>query len=108
MIVDFHTHIFPPWTTAERERHVARDATLGELYADPRAKMATAGDLIAAMDEDGVDRSVAMGIGWTDEGLAREANDYIIHAVRRYPKRLTGFAGIKPAWGNGAAAEAAR
>ena len=108
MIVDFHTHIFPPWTPAERERHVARDATLGELYADPKAKMATAEDLIAAMDEDGVDRSVAMGSGWTDAGLAREANDYIIDAVRRYPTRLEGLAGINPAWGPRAADEAAR
>ena len=108
MIIDFHTHIFPPWTTAERERHVARDATLGELYADPKAKMARAEDLIAAMDEDGVDRSVAMGIGWTDAGLAREANDYIIDAVRQCPTRLAGFAGVSPAWGSQAADEADR
>ena len=108
MIVDFHTHIFPPWTPAERERYVAQDATLAELYADPRAKMATSEDLIAAMDEDGVDRSVAMGVGWTDAGLAREANDYLIDAVLRYPTRLAGFAGVSPAWGSRAADEAAR
>ncbi len=108
MIVDFHTHIFPPWTTAERERYVARDSTLGELYVDPKAKMASAEELIAAMDGDGVGLSVAMGIGWTDIGLAREANDYIIDAVRRYPTRLAGFAGISPAWGSKAAEEASR
>ena len=108
MIVDFHTHIFPPWTTAERERYVARDSTLGELYVDPKSKMASAEELIAAMDGDGVDLSVAMGIGWTDIGLAREANDYTIDAVRRYPTRLAGFAGINPAWGSKAAEEASR
>ena len=108
VIVDFHTHIFPPWTTAERERHVARDSTLGELYADPKSKMASAEDLVAAMDGDGVDLSVAMGIGWTDIGLAREANDYTIDAVRRYPRRLAGFAGINPGWGSKAADEASR
>ncbi len=108
MIVDFHTHIFPPWTTAERERYVARDSTLGELYADPKSKMASAEELIAAMDRDGVGLSVAMGIGWTDIGLAREANDYIIDAVRRYPTRLAGFGGVNPAWGSKAADEASR
>lgn len=108
MIVDFHTHIFPPWTTAERERYVARDSTLGELYADPKSKMASAEELIAAMDRDGVNVSVAMGIGWTDIGLAREANHYIIDAVRRYPTRLAGFAGINPAWGSKAAEEGSR
>ena len=108
MIVDFHAHIFPPWTRAERERHVARDSTLGELYVDPKSKMASAEELIAAMDRDGVDLSVAMGIGWTDIGLAREANDYTIDAVHRFPTRLAGFAGVNPAWGAKAAKEASR
>ena len=84
------------------------DATFGELFGDPKAKMATAEELIGAMDEDGVDRSVVMGIGWTDRGLAREANDYIIESVSRYPDRLSGFGGVNPAWGEDAAQEAER
>jgi len=104
MIVDFHTHIYPPSIREQRETYVTRDRTFGELFADPRAKMANAEELIAAMDEDGVDRSVVMGIGWTDQGLAREANDYLIDAVSRFPDRLTGFAGVSPAWGGEAAA----
>ena len=70
--------------------------------------MATAEDLIRAMDEDGVDRSVSMGIGWTDPGLAREANDYIIEAARKYPGRIIGFCSVNPAWGDAAAREAER
>jgi predicted TIM-barrel fold metal-dependent hydrolase len=108
MIIDFHTHIFPPWLRDQREKYIERDATLGELYASPEAKMATADDLVAAMDEDGVDVSVVMGVGWTDFGLAREANDYIIESVARYPDRLTGFAGVSPAWGDAAGREAER
>ena len=108
MIVDFHTHIFPETFRDRREEIVERDATLGELYADPKAKMATAEELLRAMDEDGVDRSVVMGVGWTDRGLAREANDYIIESVARHPGRLTGFAGINPAWGDYAVREADR
>jgi uncharacterized protein len=109
MIVDFHTHIYPPSLREQRETYLNRDRTFGELFADPRAKMSTAEDLIAAMDEDGVDRSVVMGIGWTDQGVAQEANDYLIDAINRYPDRLTGFAGVNPAWdGNAAAREAER
>jgi hypothetical protein len=108
MIIDFHTHIFPPWLIAQRQRCLERDAAFGELYASPKAKMATAEDLLAAMDEDGVDRSVVMGIGWSDQGLAREANDYIIEAARRHPERLVGFAGVNPAWGDAAAREVER
>ena len=108
MIVDFHTHIFPEWLQKQRGRYVDRDATFGTLFADPRARMATAEDLIQAMDEDGVDVSVAIGIGWTDHGLARETNDYVIDAVGRYPDKLVGFAGVSPAWGDRAAEEAER
>lgn len=106
--MDFHTHIFPPSIADQRERWLERDATFRELYADPKAKLATAGDLIAAMDEDGVDRAVVMGIGWTDQVLAREANDYIIDAARRHPDRLTGFASVNPAWGDSAVTEVER
>ncbi len=85
-----------------------RDAAFGELYANPEARMATAEDILEAMDEDSVDTSVVMGIGWTDEGLAREVNDYIIESTRRYPQKLIGFAGINPVWGDSAAREAER
>ena len=108
MIVDFHTHVFPEWLRDERDRYISRDATFGELYADPKARMATAEDLLAAMDSDGVDVAVAMGLGWSDEGLARDVNDYIIDSVRRYPDRLVGFGGVNPAWGDAAAREADR
>ena len=29
-----------------------------------------------------------MGMGWTDPGVAREANDYIIESSRKYPDRI--------------------
>ena len=108
MPIDFHTHIFPPWSPALRERHLVRDATFRELYENPETKMATAEELVEAMADDGVDRSVVVGIGWTDRGLAREANDYVIEAVERYPGKLVGFAGVNPGWGAGAAEEADR
>ncbi len=87
---------------------MGRDATFGELFASPKARMATAERLIRRMDEDGVDVSVVMGIGWTDFELARTANDYLIEAVKKYPGRLVGFAGVNPSWGTGATEEARR
>ena len=108
MTIDFHTHIFPPELRAQRERYLSRDATFRELFGHPRAKLATADELVEAMDRDGVSRSVVMGMGWTDPGLGREVNDYIIDSVRRRPDRLAGFAGINPAWGSDAAKELGR
>ena len=108
MIIDFHTHIFPPWLRPRREKYLERDATFGELFASPKARMATAERLIRRMDEDGVDVSVVMGIGWTDIDLARAANDYLIEAVAKHPNRLVGFAGVNPVWGTEAVQEARR
>ena len=107
-VTDFHTHIFPPSAAAERERWLRRDATFRELYSNPKAGLASAEDLISAMDEDGVERSVSMGMGWTDPGLAREANDYIIESASKYPDRIIGFCSVNPAWGDAAAREIER
>ncbi len=108
MIIDSHTHIFPKWLRDERERYLARDNAFHEMYADPKAKMATADDLIAAMDEDGVDLSIVVGIGWTDQGLTREVNNYFIEAMSQYPGRIVAFAGVNPVWGDAAAKEVER
>ena len=85
MIVDLHTHIFPPSLRNRPERWLDRDATFAELFAGPRAKMATAEELLEAMDEDSVVLSVAIGIGWTDQVVAREASDYAIDRSAAIP-----------------------
>ncbi len=108
MIVDFHTHIVPPCFLERREEIVRRDATFRALFSDPRSRLATAEDLVSAMDDAGVDVSVVMGFGWTDRDVAGEANDYIIQAVECHPGRLVGFCSVNPAWGPDAVAEAAR
>lgn len=108
MIVDFHTHIFPPEIIARREEFAARDPWFGELYSDPRAKMADAEQLIAAMAEAGVDHSVTFSFGWSDAGLIEECNSYVIEATRRHHGKLTGLAVIQPLAGQRAVAEVER
>ena len=70
--------------------------------------MATAEELVRAMDEAHVDLSVVMGIGWTDMRLAMEANDYIMESVASCPSRLVGLCAVNPAWGAAAMAEVER
>jgi uncharacterized protein len=99
MLIDFHTHIFPPEICKQRERYCARDPWFHSLYADPRAHMATAEDLIAEMNTSCVDVSVTFSFGWTDIGLIEETNSYVIDAMQRYPQRLYGMAVIQPTAG---------
>ena len=108
MIVDFHTHIFPPEVIARRDEFFGRDPWLEELYGNPKAKMASAEDLIASMDADGVDVSVAFPFGWRDPGLAEECNSYVLQAMRDYPGRIVGLAAIQPLAGKRTIAELER
>ncbi len=91
MVVDFHAHICPPRVKRDRERYLQRDAGFAALYSSPKAKLATAEELIDSMDRDGVAFSVVQGGGWSSHELCVEFNDYILESVARYPKRLVGF-----------------
>lgn len=107
LIIDFHTHIFPPEVIARRDTYLERDAWFRLLYAHPQARMASADELIAEMNASGVDMAVTFGFAWADPGLCREANEYVLESVSRWPERLLGFAVVNPAV-EGAVAELER
>jgi len=108
MIVDFHTHVFSPEIKKNRDKYIERDPCFALLYSDPKAKIATADELIASMDEAGVDISVIANIGWTTHELCVETNDYILESISRYPQRLIGFGAVQPQSPDGAVAEIER
>ena len=108
MIIDFHAHIFPPKIKNDRTDYLARDRGFDELYSNPAAKIATAEDLVASMDEAGIDASVALNFGWSDPELCRETNDYIMESSTRFPKRLYGFGMVQPTSGERAVDEIKR
>lgn len=108
MLIDFHTHIFPPDIQKRREVYCARDHWFGQLYGNPRATIATADDLVAEMDESGVDVTVTFSFGWTDVALIAETNSYVIEAMRRYPGRIKGMAVSLPVSGDAAIYELER
>jgi len=108
MLIDFHTHIFPPDICKRREHYCQRDPWFAELYRNPRIFMATADDLILEMEHSGVDSSVTFSFGWSDPGLVEECNSYIIDAVHRYRGRLYGMAVIQPKAGPRAVKELER
>ena len=96
MIVDFHTHLFPPDVRKSREKYFAGESAFELLYASPKSKMIGAGEIITAMDEQGVDVSVVFGFPWKNLEIAKRHNDYIAEAVARYPDRLKGFCCLDP------------
>ena len=108
MVIDFHTHILPPSFRAKRQLLQQIDTTFGALFARETAVMATAEELVEAMDSDGVDTSVVVGYGWCDPAVAQEANDYLLKAAQQFPGRIVPFCSVHPDWGEAALVEVER
>jgi predicted TIM-barrel fold metal-dependent hydrolase len=92
MIVDCHTHIFPEEMRRDREAFCKRDEGFSSIYESPKAKMVGVEDLIASMDECGIDRSVICGFPWDQPDLCSLHNQYLLESGSRYPNRLIVFA----------------
>ena len=108
MIIDFHTHILPPGIRKNRTHYLGQDTCFDILYANPKAKIATAEEIVENMDKEGIDISVVLNIGWSNHALCCETNDYIIEAIARYPDKLIGFCAIQPLAGEKAVRELER
>ena len=108
MVIDFHTHIFPPWIKKNRDRYIDSDPCFALLYSKKNAKIATAEELIASMDKAEVDISVVLNIGWVTHELCVETNNYILDSMAKYPERLIGFCVVQPSSGDAALAEVER
>ncbi len=96
MIIDFHTHIFPSFFRKERRPFFNEEPGFDLLYRSPKSKMTGRKDLIANMDQEGIDRSVVFGFPWRKADYYKRHNDYIIESVQEYPERLTGFCCFDP------------
>jgi predicted TIM-barrel fold metal-dependent hydrolase len=106
MIIDFHTHIFPPEIGERREELLEREPTFRELYARRDAHLATAQELLRGMDDAGVDVSVVLNFAWHDAELCRRSNDYILESAAASGGRLIPFCIFAP--GEGALGEIER
>ncbi len=96
MIIDFHTHTFPKAIRDNRETYFPSEPAFKLLYDSPGSKLVGAKEILAAMDEQGVDRSVVFGFPWKDPALFKMQNDYVMEVVTRYSDRLVGLCCFDP------------
>lgn len=108
MIIDAHVHMFPPEIVHQREKFFSNEPEFRLLYEPPKSKLVLAEELLARMDDEGIDRCVVFSFPWRDMGISRLCNDYIIEQVRKYPDRLIGLACFGFADPREAASEAER
>lgn len=107
VIVDAHTHAFPPEWVRDRAPLLAADDWFAALYGAPSVRMIDAAALLAAMDDAGVAQAVICGWPWGDPGLCRAHNDYLASVAADSSGRLGWLATVAPA-APSAAEEAAR
>ena len=108
MVVDFHTHIFPPQVRERREDYLRRDSAFARMYSSPKAEIATADELLASMERAEVHTSVVLGFAWSEQELCREHNEYLLEAAARSGGRLVPFCAVQPRAGDDALAEIER
>jgi predicted TIM-barrel fold metal-dependent hydrolase len=94
--VDAHVHIFPPEIVRARELYLERDERFRTLYSSPKARLATAEDVLAHMNGSRIELSMVFGFAFKDQGLCREVNDYVLETVQANPGRLAGMACVSP------------
>jgi predicted TIM-barrel fold metal-dependent hydrolase len=91
MIIDCHTHIFPDEIKKNREAFCRKDRGFSSVYKNPKAKIIGAEELIASMDEAGIEKSVICGFPWNEKALCALHNQYLMDSALRYPSRLIVF-----------------
>jgi uncharacterized protein len=92
----------------KRAEFCRRDGMFREFFTVPKARIASAEDLIASMDECGIDASVLLSAGWDTNEICCLTNDYVLEAAARYPKRLIPFCVVQPKAGDAAVRELER
>ncbi len=104
MIIDAHTHCYPPetaadpvaWGTARGERHWVELVTRG-----PQG-WATREAMLAEMDAHGVDRAVLAGWYWENQATAEEQAAWHLEWAAAAPGRFLPFVPVQPRAGRAA------
>jgi hypothetical protein len=91
MIIDFHTHLFPKEISARRERYFPSEPAFKLLYQSPRSRLVTVSELLYAMDENQVSKSVVFGFPWQNPDTFKKHNDFILDVTNKFPDRLIGM-----------------
>ncbi|MCC5805536.1 MAG: amidohydrolase family protein [Opitutales bacterium] len=104
MIIDAHTHCYPPeaavdplaWGTARGERHWV------ELVTNGPQGWATREAMLAEMDAHGVDRAVLAGWYWENQATAEEQTAWHLEWAAAAPGRFLPFIPVQPCAGRAA------
>lgn len=119
-IIDVHAHVADPTVPGRIAGKAAENPDIARVfqgihtlqqavgYMDGMAALApTADNLVKTMDECGISWAVIAQLGFGDMlgGIEISPNPVVLEAVRKYPDRLVGLAGVDPRKGSEAVRE---
>jgi uncharacterized protein len=96
MILDAHTHVFPAEICRRREEFFSDEPAFKALYGAPKSRLVEPPELLAALEEEGVEAAVVSGFPWRQERLWRRQHEVILEAMRRWPRKIIGFCNVNP------------
>jgi hypothetical protein len=96
MVIDFHTHIFPPYFREKKNAFFSQEPAFEALYRSATSRIAGAEEVLQTMEEQGIQRSVVFGFPWETKEHFRRHNDYIVESVRKHADKLIGFCCFSP------------
>lgn len=96
MLIDVHTHVFPPEIVQDRHHYYAGEPDFRLLYDAPRARLATAEALLGTMARNGIDHAVVFGFPWQQAELAARHNDYVLEMAVRHAPALIPLCCVHP------------
>jgi predicted TIM-barrel fold metal-dependent hydrolase len=96
MFLDAHTHVFPDEICRRREEFFADEPAFRTLYGSPKSRLVNPEELVAALEEEGVEAAVVSGFPWRQERLWRRQHEVILTAMRRWPRKIIGFCTVHP------------
>lgn len=96
MIIDCHTHIYPPDVVSDWEKIAEREPYFKLLCSGKVHKWGVAEDLFEMMDSDSIDQCWVTSFAFRDQGLCRHCNDYVMETAARSEGRVKGLAVVNP------------
>jgi uncharacterized protein len=92
MILDAHVHLMPKRVRDDRSRFCQSDPAFGSIYCSEKAKLATEDEIIAYMDNCGIEQAIVFGFPWESHDLVATNNDEVWSFHQRHPGRIVPFA----------------
>jgi predicted TIM-barrel fold metal-dependent hydrolase len=88
--------VTPPEIIANPKKYTKKERYFSMLSKNPYNKYVSAEDVVSELETNGFDKAVIFGFAFSDSGLCRFVNDYVIEKVNKYPQKLIGFMSVSP------------